>query len=322
MHKLRIAVIRGCPSLDYDLSLKTGSNVLKNMPEHYQAHDIFISKEGKWHREGIERSPDRALAGMDVAFNALHGHYGEDGKIQQLLERLRMPYTGTSSTASALSMNKILAKKTFENHNIKTPYYTTVRRGDDLAGKVKQVFHSFLLPVIVKPANANTSHGITLVKNFNHLEDALKVALEISESALIEEYIKGKEVTVGVIRNFRNEPLYVLLPVEIEHEKGREYYDRESKLNNLSLHKTISSLFDHEKLLVQKLARELHEALNLGHYSRTDMMVHPRRGVFVLETNTQPTFIPGSSFHHSLENVGCTSQEFIDHLIKQALEQQ
>ncbi len=319
MHKLRVAVLRGGPSHDYDLSLKTGSAVLKNMPENYQAHDIFISKDGKWHRDGMERSPDRALNGMDVAFNALHGQYGEDGKVQQLLERLRMPYTGTNATASALSMNKILAKKAFQDNKIKTPYFAIVRRDDDLGEKVKQAFHTMLLPVIVKPATGTTSIGVSIVKNYQHLEDALKVALAISESALIEEYIKGKEVTIGVIKNFRNEPLYVLLPVEIVHTNEREFHDRLAKLNDLSHHRTTNSLSEVEKLAVQKIARELHQNLDLGHYSRTDMMVHPRRGVFVLESNTQPTFIPGSAFHHSLENVGCTEQEFIEHLLTQAL---
>jgi D-alanine-D-alanine ligase len=320
MHKLHVAVLRGGPSHDYDLSLKTGGMVLKHMPEKYRAHDIFISKDGMWHREGFEKAPERALTGIDVVFNALHGHYGEDGKVQQMLEKLRMPYTGSNPAASALSMNKLLAKKTLESHKIKTPYFAVVRREDDLGAKVNHAFHHFLLPVIVKPVNGTTSAGVSIVKNFMNLEDALRQALVISDAALIEEYIKGKEVTTGVIRNFRNERMYVLLPLEIRHTDGREYHDREAKLNNLSDHRTANSLSESEKLAVQKLARDLHQALDLGHYSRTDMIVHPRRGIYVLEANTQPTFIPGSAFHHGLEAVGSTPEEFIDHLIIQALE--
>lgn len=317
--KLNVGVLRGGPSHDYDLSLKTGAMVLRQMPEFYKAHDIFISKDGTWHREGLERSPERALAGVDVVFNALHGNYGEDGKVQQMLERLRMPYTGSNPAASALGMNKVLAKKILQNQGIRVPHYTVVRKDDDISEKVRFAFNNFLLPVIVKPAMGGTSIGVTIVKNFMNLEESLRTALEISDSALVEEFIKGKEVTTGIIRNFRNEPLYVLLPVEISHEQGREYYDRESKLNALSSHATSSGLTDNEKITIQKLARDMHQALDLGHYSRIDMMIHPRRGIFVLEANTQPTFIPGSSFHHALESVGSTPQEFIDHVLIQAM---
>jgi D-alanine-D-alanine ligase len=228
-------------------------------------------------------------------FNALHGHYGEDGKVQQLLERLRLPYTGSSPTASALSMNKILSKKTFGDHHIKTPYFTIVRREDNLAEKVQHAFNTMLLPLMVKPATGTNARGITLVTNYQHLEDALHVALSFSEAALIEEYIKGIEVNVGVIRGFRSEPLYVLLPV------------------------STSSLSESEKIAVQKYARQLHETLNLGQYSRTDMMVHPRRGVFVLETNTQPHIHEGSAFYRGLEAVGCSPQFFIEHVLHESL---
>ena len=108
---MRIGVLRGGPSSEYEVSLKTGANVLKALSETHRPLDIFISKDGKWHREGVERTPDHALLGVDVVFNALHGEYGEDGKVQQILQQLGIPYTGSDSIASALAMNKVLSKK-------------------------------------------------------------------------------------------------------------------------------------------------------------------------------------------------------------------
>src|SRR3990172_1010615 len=102
-----VAVLRGGPSSEYDVSLKTGASVLEALDkEKYEPRDIFISRGGQWHLHGVEVAPERALFGADVAFNALHGEYGEDGSVQRLLERLGMPYTGSGAAGSAVAFNK------------------------------------------------------------------------------------------------------------------------------------------------------------------------------------------------------------------------
>jgi D-alanine-D-alanine ligase len=212
MPKLQVGVLRGGPSQLYDASLKTGAVILRAMPEPYQAHDIFVSKNGIWHREGFERTPDRALSGVDVVFNAMHGEFGEDGKVQKILDTLGVPYTGSDAVASALAMNKNLAKKAFETYGIKTPYYTVVKNTDIVDEKLHYIFEHFLLPLVVKPASSGGSVGITVVSNFNTLEDALLNAFRISDAVLVEEYIKGPTTSVGVLNNFRGEPTYSLLP--------------------------------------------------------------------------------------------------------------
>jgi D-alanine-D-alanine ligase len=318
MHKVRVAVLRGGPSSEYDVSLKSGATVLKHMPEKYHAHDILISKNGDWHREGVVRTPERALAGIDVVFNAMHGEYGEDGKVQKILDHLRVPYTGSGTLASSVGMNKILSKNVFKQHNIKTPYHIVVRREDDVNTKLKEVFNHFLLPIIVKPASAGSSIGVTLVRDFHNLHDALVNALAISDAALVEEYIKGKEATCGVVENFRGEKMYALFPVEIIHEKHHDFFNYDAKYSGGTQEIVPGRFADHEKIAIQNIAKQAHEALGLRHYSRADFMVHPRRGVYLLEVNTLPGLTSESLLPKSLEAVGCSLPDFLDHLITQA----
>src|SRR5690606_33101558 len=100
--KLTVGVLRGGPSHEYDVSLASGKAVLQQMPEDYLPIDIFISKNGEWHTDGLVRKPESILRGIDVVFNALHGQYGEDGQVQRILEEIGVPYTGSDTIASAL----------------------------------------------------------------------------------------------------------------------------------------------------------------------------------------------------------------------------
>ncbi len=315
MSKLHVAVLRGGPSSEYDVSLKSGAAVLKHMPEKYHAHDIFISKDGTWHRGGLERTPNRALAHIDVVFNALHGEYGEDGKVQKILDHLHIPYTGSGSIASSLGMNKVLSKKAFERHKLKTPFYKVVKKTDDVEALTKHAFHNFFLPLIIKPANAGSSVGVTLVKDFRHIEPALKKAFEFSDTALMEEYIRGREATCGVVDNFRGASTYPLLPIEIIHSKEHDFFNYDAKYGGGTQEICPGNFTPEEKAELQYLAQKAHEALGLRHYSRSDFIVTPRRGIYILEVNTLPGLTTESLLPKSLEAIGCTFPEFLDHLI-------
>jgi D-alanine-D-alanine ligase len=319
MTKLRIGVLRGGPSNEYDVSLQTGAAILKHMPEQYHAHDILISKDGTWHRDGFERSPDRVLKGLDVIFNGLHGHFGEDGKVQKILDHHGIPYTGSGAFASALGMNKILSKKAFERHGIRTPQYIVVRKSDNREEKIIKAQQQFILPVVVKPAMSGSSVGITIVKNFHHLEEALARAFAHSQTALIEEFIRGKESTCGVVEGLRGERVYTLLPVEIVPAKEQEFFDYDAKYNGASQEIVPGRFSETEKREIQHLAKLVHEALGLRHYSRTDMIVSPTRGVYVLEVNTLPGLTPQSLMPQSLQAIGISFKDFLHHLISQAL---
>jgi D-alanine-D-alanine ligase len=320
MRTLHVAVIRGGPSNEYDISLDSGANVLKFLPEHYQPHDIYISKDGVWHRSGLERSPDRALAGIDVVVNALHGSYGEDGKIQKTLDQLGIPYTGSGAIASALGMNKALTKRALAEHGIKTPYFTVIRKADDLVQKEDYIYHHFFLPLVVKPTSSGSSIGVTIVKDFRDLIEALQKALSFSDSAIVEEFIRGREATCGVIDNYRDQKIYSLLPIEIVSSKDHDHYSTEAKLKGLAREDSPGHFTEVEKEEIQRLATKIHQALGFRHYSRSDFIVSPRRGIYTLEVNSLPNLSPGSLMGKSLESVGSNLIDFLDHIIKLALE--
>ena len=132
---LRIGVLRGGPSSEYDVSLQSGAHVLKHLSETHKPVDIFISRDGAWHVGGVEKSPERILKHMDVVFNALHGTFGEDSKVQDLLNSHDIPYTGSDKLPSAIAMNKWLTKERLKLVGIKTPVAVLIRADDSLDQK-------------------------------------------------------------------------------------------------------------------------------------------------------------------------------------------
>jgi len=124
MNRIRVGVLRGGPSSEYEVSLKTGAAVINHIPRDiYDIQDIFISRDGVWHKNGAPIVPHNIFPNLDVVFNALHGQYGEDGKVQHILEMHKIPFTGSGSFSSVLGMNKVLSKSVFEKNKIKTPQY-------------------------------------------------------------------------------------------------------------------------------------------------------------------------------------------------------
>ncbi len=322
MHKLRVAVLRGGPSNEYDVSLNTGATVLANLPEDiYEAQDIFISKDNIWHKDGIARDIENIISNTDIVFNALHGQYGEDGKLAHVLERHKIPFTGSGSFASALSMNKILTKNFLKKNNIKTPQWKTIENKDDISPiLLKELFRSFTLPFIVKSASSGSSVGVYMVKDFNSFEKAIQDAFTHSDSVMIEEYINGREATVGVIDNYRNQEIYALPPIEIRPLKS-SFFDYDSKYTDGMTNEIVPSTFSTEvKLELENLAKEIHKILGLRHYSRIDFIVTPKRGIFALEANTLPGLTQTSLIPKALHAVGGSLREFLHHIIQLALE--
>ena len=321
MHKIRVGVLRGGPSSEYHVSLKTGQTVLNNLPEKYQPIDIFIDKEGTWHIHGLPHLPHQAFKKVDLIFNAMHGEYGEDGKVQQILESHNVPFTGSGSFASALAMNKSLAKDVYKQHGIKSPYFKIIEvEPEDVQNQAYELFRSFSLPMVIKPLSRGSSIGVSIAKDFPSIERGLMLAIQYSPILLIEEYIYGREATVGVIDNFRNQNLYALLPVEISPPKENDFFDLDAKYSGRSLEICPGHFSEDEKHQLQEIARRAHQALGARHYSRSDFIVHPRRGIFILETNTLPGLTQESLFPKALTAIGSNLSEFLDHVLSLARE--
>jgi D-alanine-D-alanine ligase len=324
MLKIKVGVLRGGPSNEYDVSLATGANVLsalrEKLSDKYIALDILIDKEGVWHVDGIAMKADLAVRKYDVSFLALHGAYGEDGKVQHFLESHHVPYTGSDSLGSAIGFNKILTKKVFKDNGIKTPTDKIILSKDvrtDVNKASDNLFKSFPMPFVVKPATSGSSVGISLVKDRFQIAEALISAAEHSEEILIEECIQGVEATVGVIENFRNEMLYALPPVEIRSKN--EFFDFEAKYEGKSEEIVPASFPENIKKELAEIAKKVHKAVGLRHYSRTDFIVTPKRGIYTLEVNTLPGLTNESLIPKSLRAVGSDTHELIDHLIELAL---
>jgi len=320
-----VGVLRGGPSNEYDVSLATGANVLKALREKlcdsYHARDILIGKDGLWYMDGAQRKIEEILSSIDVAFLALHGAYGEDGKVQKILETFNKPFTGSGSLASAVGFNKILSKKAFADSGIKVAADKVIDSGQikkDSQKVAKDIFRSFSMPAVVKPVSSGSSVGISLVKNAGELEKALVEAAEHSDTVMIEEYIKGTEATVGVIEGFRGEKMYVLPPIEIRSQT--DFFDYEAKYKGKS-EEIVPGHFDIKtKVELMELGRKVHKSVGLRHYSRSDFIVHPTRGIFVLEVNTLPGLTGESLVPKALRAVGSDTYELVDHLIKLALD--
>ena len=321
---IRVGVLRGGPSSEYEISLQTGGNVLKSLREKlsdkYHSRDILIDKKGNWHIDGMPTTPKELASRLDVAFNALHGAYGEDGTVQHLFEVHGLPFTGSKSLPSAVGMNKVLARKVFENHGIKTAIGKEILSDDiraDVISVARELFRSFPIPAVIKPVSAGSSVGVSIVATQDELIEGLRKAAQHGPSVLIEEYIKGTEVTVGVIEGFRNQEIYTLPAVEIRPYSP--FFDYQAKYAGMSEEIVPARLPHKTKEELAKMAKKAHQSLGLRHYSRSDFIIHPKRGIYILETNTLPGLTDESLVPKALRSVGSDTYELIDHLIQSAL---
>ncbi|MFA6006224.1 MAG: ATP-grasp domain-containing protein [Candidatus Paceibacterota bacterium] len=298
MQKINVGVLRGGPSSEYDISLKTGQRILQELPEAYDARDILLTKSGGWHIDGVETTPAKLHGRVDVIFNATHGQYGEDGKVQQLLDSFSIPYTGSGPLASALAMNKFLAKERFKKMGIKTPHGLTLTlsegEGNWDENLSLEIFRKIAPSWVVKPISAGSSKGMTIVKQTKDLPEAIREARKHGNQVLVEEFIRGQEVTCGVIDNFRGQKHYSLIPISTRQ---------------------LSTI---EKKAIQDMAVRIHETLGLKHYSETDFIISPR-GIYVLETNSQPALHHEALFPKALEAIGSSYPAFLKHVIDMAI---
>jgi len=318
MSQIRVGVLRGGPSSEYEVSLQTGASVLKHLPEQYKKEDILITKDGVWHFRGAPLDPLNLPNHIDVALLCLHGEYGEDGQVQKLLESIGVPFTGSGSLSSALGMNKLHSKKHLVDSGVKMPKHVSVLEGDSPETKASEAFNRFSPPYIVKPADRGSSVGLFVVKNTHELAHAVKECLKVSPKVMIEEFIRGKEATCGVVEKMRGVDLYSLYPTEIVPPAKRAY-DYDAKYQSEETKIVCPGLFSEaEKDEISRLAILAHQKLGLRHYSRSDFIVSPR-GIYYLETNTLPGLTSHSLVPKALESAGISYPEFLDHLVQLAL---
>jgi D-alanine-D-alanine ligase len=321
MNEMRVAVLRGGPSEEYGVSMQTGRGVLEALDQlGYPNKDIVITKKGEWLENGFVRQPEATLAAVDVVFIALHGTYGEDGQVQRILERKMIPFTGSRAMPSAIAFNKELTKHTLMPFAIKMPKHRKMNRAEFLENRsdVGDIFSEVGNELFIKPVSSGSSYGATYVPNEAVLTNTLEQLFQKYENILIEEYIRGREATVGVINDFRSEKTYVLPTIEIVPPGGEPLFSHENKYNGRTEEIVPGRFSYHEKSELGRIAATVHEVMGCKQYSRSDFIV--REGdVYFLEINTLPGLTGESLFPKAAAAVGLSYPQLVKHLVDSAM---
>ncbi|NCN52218.1 D-alanine--D-alanine ligase [Candidatus Parcubacteria bacterium] len=321
MSKIRVAVLRGGPSEEYEVSMKTGDAVLASLSRDlFEPLDITITKTGEWLHRGVSRYPEQILQSVDAVFIALHGAFGEDGKLQRILERAGVPFTGSRSYASSIAMNKVLTKDHLRDFGLKMPPHMVVTRDSkrNLHGLSESIADMFGPEYVIKPISSGSSVGTMMVKNPTLLASALSDALNIYDQVLVEKRIVGKEATCGVLNRFRGEELYALPAIEIIPPQKSDFFSADVKYTG-ETEEVCPGRFTHtEKKEMERIARLVHETLDLAQYSRSDFMIADD-GIYFLEVNTLPGLTEESLFPKAMTAVGASHRELVHHLIMDLL---
>lgn len=301
----RIGVLMGGPSTEREISLKSGKAVyeaLKQLRLDVIAVDIKTDNV----EENINLIKSHKL---NCAFLALHGRFGEDGQIQEILDILRIPYTGSGTLASRLAMDKVASRKIFEVHGLPVPKYKVVDRFSYNTNW--KVHNNLALPLVIKPATHGSSIGLSIVDKKEDLDKAVDLAFRFDESILIEEYINGREVTVGILDD-------TALPV-IEIIPKNRFFDYEAKYQvGMTDYVVPAKLEEEITKKIQCIAMSAHKLLGCFGCSRVDMILSKDNTPFVLELNSIPGLTPISLLPKAAKIVGIEFAQLCLKLIKLA----
>jgi D-alanine-D-alanine ligase len=321
-NRLRVAVLAGGRSSEHDISLASARSVLESLdPARYDVVTVAIGRDGRWELGSgdgtvAETLPVPAanapatLGFVDVVLPILHGPFGEDGTVQGLLELAGVAYVGAGVAASALCMDKDLFKKVLRDSGIAVARHVALRTGDAAE-------NPFGYPCFVKPARLGSSVGITKAHDEGELEQAVALAFRHDEKILIEEFVQGVEVEVGVLGN--REPI-ASLPGQIV-PLGHEWYDYASKYEEGGMELVIPPDLPEDVIeQIQRVAVEAFRVTECEGMARADCFVVDGDRVLVNELNTIPGFTATSVYAKLFEASGIPYEELLRRLIDLAVE--
>ncbi|MEE8416964.1 MAG: D-alanine--D-alanine ligase [Desulfobacterales bacterium] len=309
MKKLTVALLSGGISSEREISIKSGDQVNEALDKEKYTIIRYDPKTDL--ARLVSDAPQ-----IDVALIILHGPYGEDGTIQGFLDLLNIPYQGSGVLGSAVAMDKVISKQLYERSGLPIPAYSAVKRNDVF--DPKDLAEQLGLPLVVKPVNAGSSVGITIVESIDDIEDAVELAFDHDDTILIEAFIPGIELTVGVIGN---EVLNALPIIEIIPDTEHAFFDYEAKYTAGVTQEICPARID--DALTEKAktyAKKAHQALSCRGYSRTDMILNNEE-LYVLETNTIPGMTATSLFPQAAEVAGISFPKVLDKLIELGIEE-
>jgi len=308
MSRVRLALIAGGVSGEREVSLKGAAEVVKALDaEKYEVIRYDSATD-------LARIADHA-GQLDAAFILLHGIHGEDGTVQGFLELLNIPYQGSGVLGSALAMDKNLAKTMYRLHGLPVAAWEMAEtKNIDAPGPLLE---KLSLPLVIKPVRQGSSLGMSIVHREEDLSAALARAFQYDSEVMVEEFVAGREITVGILGN---DELMALPLVEVIPDAKYDFFDYEAKYTpGASREVCPAEVTDQIRKKAQEYGRIAHRALHLRGYSRTDMII--RGGdIFVLETNTIPGMTPTSLLPQAAAAAGIDFPDLLDRLLQLALE--
>lgn len=305
-----VAVVMGGPSAEEQISLSTGHSVAAALREKgYKVKEIRLIPH--MFSEQVKES------GADVVFIAVHGLYGEDGRLQSALEMMEIPYTGSGVLASAVSMNKIAAKRVFIGSGIPTPDYIFLYRKDrDKQDMIRAITDKFSLPVVVKPVSQGSSLGVTIEKEVSGLQKALDLAFQYDEEVLVEPYIAGQETSVCMMR--RQDGSVKVWPVVLIKPHA-EWYDFNAKYSAGGVDHLVPAPLPAEITgTLKDISVAAYEALGCSGVARTDCIIGENGNCYVLEMNTVPGMTPTSLVPDAAAAEGLTFGDLCEMILDSA----
>lgn len=351
MSKIRVAVLFGGASSEHDISLKSATHIIENIPaDKYEVVCVGITKKGRWlyypgdvsaiASGAWEKDPDctsailspdpihkglitiengeASVKKIDVVFPVLHGKNGEDGTVQGLLDMARIPYVGCGLLASAACMDKAATHTMLDYNGIRTAKWRKIgqREMNKLEEHCEEIAAELGFPLFVKPANAGSSIGVNRANNAEELLDAVKVAFSHDNKVIIEECISGRELEVAV---FGYDSPFASFVGEIESCKTFYDYDAKYILSGSNLF-IPARIPDDKAREIQETAVKAYRAMGCKGLSRVDFFLSDDGEVILNEINTMPGFTSISMYPKLMENLGMGSSYLVDKLIEQAMD--
>ncbi|MDP2981629.1 MAG: D-alanine--D-alanine ligase [Candidatus Omnitrophota bacterium] len=314
MKTKRVGVLMGGPSSEREISIKSGKAVCKALEAKqidYVPVELMPGPNTNGYKESV--AAKLALLKIDVAFLALHGEFGEDGTVQELLEGMSMPYTGSSSGASKVAMNKITAKEVLKSNNVPIAGHEILARGSfnkDL--DIKAYFKLLGPSLVIKPSNGGSSIGLNIADNEKDLRAAIEDAFRYDDKLIIEEYISGREITVGVIED-RALPIVEIVP-------KRKFFDFTAKYEKGLTEYIVPAEIDEQTYkMCQEVGLRTHKVLSARSFSRVDIILNKKIGPVVLELNMIPGLTETSLLPKAARAAGIEFEELCLKILNTAL---
>ena len=265
----KIAVLAGGHSSERDISIKSGRAVFEALiRKNLHADFIEINDDFESILEKLE---------SDVVFIALHGKFGEDGVVQSILEKIGIPYTGSGVESSRLAFSKVASRERFVSLGLKVPRYKKIKKHESENSIPKELG----MPIVIKPSSEGSSVGLSIVRSTEEIKNALEKAFYYDDLVIVEEYIDGREITVGILED-------KALPV-IEIKTENNVYDFNAKyVSDKTQYIVPAELTDKVSKLAQDMALQAYKTLGCRDFSRVDMRMDQKESLYLLEINTIP----------------------------------